>query len=123
MSERAKKIASLNDAFRQALLIGLTGSQIDGRYLITQGLQSAFRPDDLLRVFQKVAQFDQFTPENDPYGEHDFGSVEHGGESIFWKIDYYDRESLNEGEEYGSEDPSNPEVTTRVMTIMLAREY
>ena len=58
---------------------------------------------------------DAFTPDNDPYGEHNFGSFEHNGIRVFWKIDYYDRNV-----EYGSEDPSDPAQTTRVLTIMLA---
>ncbi len=62
--------------------------------------------------------FDAFTPDNDPHGERDFGSFEHEGERIFWKIDYYDR-SL----QFGSEDPSDPRQTRRVLTIMLASEY
>ena len=31
-------------------------------------------------------------PDNDPYAEHDFGSFEHDGQTIFWKIDLYDRD-------------------------------
>jgi hypothetical protein len=58
---------------------------------------------------------DAFTPDSDPYGEHNFGSFEHNGIRVFWKIDYYDRNL-----EYGSEDPSDPAQTTRVLTIMLA---
>ena len=37
---------------------------------------------------------------------------------IFWKIDYYDKNY-----QYLSENPSNPEITNRVMTVMLAEEY
>jgi Protein of unknown function (DUF3768) len=45
-----------------------------------------------------------FNTNNDPYGEHDFGSFELAGEKFFWKIDYYD--SLCE---FGSEDPGDPD--------------
>jgi len=36
-------------------------------------------------------RFDSFTPDNDPYGEHDFGTIDWQEEKIFWKIDYYDQ--------------------------------
>ena len=65
-----------------------------------------------------MQSFNAFTPDNDPHGEHDFGSVEHAGLKVFFKIDYYDK-TLSAG----SEDPSDPAQTTRVMTLMLAQEY
>ncbi len=68
---------------------------------------------------RKLREFDNFTDDNDPYGEHDFGSFEHDGMKIFWKIDYYDKHCSARG----SEDPSDPEQTLRVLTIMLAHEY
>jgi hypothetical protein len=55
----------------------------------------------------KVKNFDDFNEDNDPYGEHDFGSFNHKGEEIFWKIDDY------EGEEGWN----------LVLTVMLAEEY
>jgi hypothetical protein len=68
-------------------------------------------------------EFDEFTPDNDPHHEHDFGGFEYEGRRIFWKIDYYDRASLGTGSDMGSEDPSDPAKTLRVLTIMLAEEY
>ena len=62
--------------------------------------------------------FNTSTEDNDPHGEHDFGAFEHNSERIFWKIDYYDR-TLSRG----SDDPSDPVHTVRVLTIMLASEY
>jgi hypothetical protein len=53
-----------------------------------------------------------------PHEEHDFGSFEAEGHTIFFKIDYFDR-SLT----YHSPDPTDPAVTVRVITVMLADEY
>ena len=83
MSDRSEKVASLNDSFRAALLIGLAGGIAEGKYHITRGMQAAFGPNEMMQVFQKVVTFDKFTTDNDPYGEHDFGSIDHGGENIF----------------------------------------
>ena len=69
-------------------------------------------------LLAKIRAFDAFTEDNDPHGEHDFGVVEDGDVQCFWKIDLYDREM-----ELMSPDPSDPAVTTRVLTIMLADEY
>jgi Protein of unknown function (DUF3768) len=66
----------------------------------------------------QVAHFWDFTADNDPHGEHDFGSFTLVGRKFFWKIDHYDKRC-----EFGSEDPSDPEKTTRVLTLMLAEEY
>ena len=85
--------------------------------MITPGVR-ALGVAALSALIQAVREFDAFTPDNDPYEEHDFGSIDLCGERIFWKIDAYSK-CL----EYGSPDASNPEVTARVMTIMLASEY
>ena len=69
-------------------------------------------------IMRRVHDFTAFTPDNDPHGEHDFGSFEFAGKTIFWKIDCYDCD-LN----YGSPDPSDEPVTERVLTVMLAEEY
>ena len=103
------KIALLNDAFRKTLS--------GGKVFLTAGVNEL--PDMVkAAAIQKVATFDDFNEDNDPYGEHDFGSFELCSRKFFWKIDYYDRAM-----EHGSEDPADPDQTTRVMTIMLASEY
>uniref|UniRef100_UPI002FE0DD1E DUF3768 domain-containing protein n=1 Tax=Nereida ignava TaxID=282199 RepID=UPI002FE0DD1E len=83
--------------------------------VITQGVQAL---DDLPSVLDQVRRYSTFTPNNDPYGEHDFGLLLHGDITIFWKIDTYDVDLQMQ-----SPDPSDPAVTTRVLTIMLAEEY
>lgn len=55
------------------------------------------------KVIEKVRNFDDFTSDNDAYGERDYGSFEHAGEKLFWKIDYQNKD-LNGG----SEDASDP---------------
>ena len=105
-----KKIRELNDAFRQHF-------PATGRRYITDGI-FALDSDDRDAILEKVRTFDSFTPDNDPHGEHDFGSVDPNGERIFWKIDYYDSAC-----QHGSEDPADPAKTVRVLTIMLAEEY
>ena len=109
MDTNTNKIAELNDRFRT------TG--LGGRVLVTRGIADLAQPVQAA-IVQKVRDFSSFTEDNDPYGEHDFGSFEHDGMKIFWKIDYYDSKV-----EYGSEDPADPSQTTRVLTIMLAEEY
>lgn len=74
--------------------------------------------EDQSAIREKVETFDAFSEDCDPYGERDFGSFTHNGELIYWKIDCYDP-SLT----YGSEDPSDPHQTVRVLTILLASEY
>ncbi len=103
------RIRELNDAFRKSFA--------GGKVMMTSGVDAL--PDMVkCAALQKVATFDEFNEDNDPYGEHDFGSFELCSRKFFWKIDLYDRELR-----YGSEDPSDPEQTTRVLTVMLADEY
>ncbi len=71
-----------------------------------------------LAAVAQVMGYTRFTKDNDPYGEHDFGSFEMAGEKLFWKIDCYDP-SLR----FGSDDPLDPAKTRRVLTLMLASDY
>lgn len=83
---------------------------------MTPGVQ-ALSPRQQLQLLQLVRSFDQFTPDNAPYGEHDFGKVSLGGTDYFWKINYYDHTLTCH-----SPDPS-PNATRRVLVLMRADEY
>jgi hypothetical protein len=106
---RILKIRTLNDEFRRTFE--------GGRILFTPGVMEL--PVRLHKPLAgQIMTYTEFNESNDPYHEHDFGALTLDGQKIFWKIDYYDRECCE-----GSPDPSDPDVTTRVMTIMLASEY
>lgn len=107
MMDRTQRIAELNDQFRT------TG--LGGRIVMTAGVS---QHPGLERVIAAVREFNAFTEDNDPHGEHDFGAVTVDGETFFWKVDYYDLSM-----QYSSEDPSDPAKTRRVLTVMLAEEY
>lgn len=107
--DQTQHIRELNDQFRSTFL--------GGQVLITRGiatLPAALRGN----LIEQVQTFSAFTEDNDPHGEHDFGAFTVGGYKIFWKIDCYSLDML-----HGSEDPANPALTKRVLTIMLAEEY
>lgn len=109
MPDKSQQIAALNDAFRETFCNGIL--------VLTSGFQ-ALSGDVQASILYKVRTFDDFSADNDPYEEHDFGAFTYQGIRIVWKIDYYDLRV-----ELHSEDPANPGVTQRVLTIMLAEEY
>ena len=111
------KIRELNDAFR-ATTTSMIGSWIgSGQLVVTRGVAS-HGTDFLNRAVAAVRAFSDFTPDNDPYDEHEFGAFDVECERLMWKIDYYDPNF-----EYGSADPANVLKTRRVLTILLAEEY
>lgn len=113
MSDIAR-ICALNDLFRRAACGPML---VNGELVATRGVLN--RGEDFLaRSILAVRSHSDFTEDNDPYGEHDFGAFVLDHEKLFWKIDYYDTDLA-----YGSPDPSDPEITRRVLTIMLASEY
>jgi hypothetical protein len=103
------KIALLNDALRRTLA--------GGKVVMTRGV-AALGEGELAQVLERVRTFDDFTKDNDPHGEHDFGNFIVGEVTYFFKVDYYSPDMQG-----GSEDPADPEQTTRVLTIMRADEY
>ena len=110
--ENVKQIAKLNDLCRTAMGVA-------GRLVQTAGI-SALPPQIQSAIRENVERFRDFTPDNDPHGEHDFGTFNVDGvrEKIFWKIDYYAPDLMG-----GSRNPEDPRQTVRVLTIMLSSEY
>ena len=114
-STAPQTIAEQNDRFRKVIFYR---PQRNGRLVLTQGVASL--PDENLKeVVRAIIGYDSFDEGNDPYREHDFGSVEIGtAPKCFFKIDYYASPAC----EYGAPDPAAPS-TYRIMTVMLAVEY
>ncbi len=107
--KQSDRIRVLNDNFRSTF--------VGGQVVMTAGVNEL--PLDIkARVLLAVQSFSNFTKDNDPHGEHDFGSLEIEGETYFWKIEYYDLAM-----QFASADAADPEQTVRVLTIMRADEY
>jgi hypothetical protein len=98
------KVRELNDAARHSFQ--------GCRVMITRGVAAL---DHIDTVLAAVRSFSTFTADNDPYGEHDFGSFAVAGERLFWKFDYYDPDM-----QMASLDPADDTITVRVLTIMLS---
>jgi hypothetical protein len=109
MTMKTETIRALNDELRQNLTLGTA--------LLTAGI-AALGAEAVARIVKTIAVYDDFCHANDPYEEHDFGSFEADGHTIFFKIDYFDKALASH-----SPDPADPSVTERVITIMLADEY
>lgn len=107
MTDTTNRIRLLNDLARQSF----TGCRV----VITVGIQAL---DEMEAILRAVQQYDGFTEDNDPYQEHDFGSFRHNNQTVFWKFDYLDIDL-----QMHSLDASDPSITTRVLTVMLAEEY
>ena len=109
MATATERLRALNDQLRSSF--------VGGAVTITKGVESipfAKRR----RILDQVRGFDAFDADNDPHGEHDCALLEAEGERILFKIDYYDRSMR-----VHSPDPTDPAVTARILTIMLASEY
>ena len=103
------KIVTLNDNLR---ILGIGWKVMATRWFneLSQGIKK--------EVFDLIWNFSDFNLDNDPYWEHDFWKVQLDDTCFLFKIDYYDKT-----EKYWSEYTSNPSITHRIMTIMLANEY
>ncbi len=123
--QNTARIAQLNDAARHQRLK-------NSRTVFTRNLLATLIDDSLpadqqaLRrvliqsaLLHKMATA-EFTADNDPHGEHDFGQLEYDGHKIFWKIDVYE----NDGSlQWGAAKPWDETSSYRIVTLMLASDY
>lgn len=107
--------ARQNDAFRNGMAVG--GCPFPGTVVVTCGVRDRGRGFVTNAIL--AAAFDtEFSEDNDPWGDRSFGTVTVQGDKLFWKIDYFDNTRV-----YGSDDPSDPAMTHRVLTILFPSEY
>src|SRR3954454_24458461 len=78
---KAARIRELNDQLRC--------KTVGGRVVITRGIE-ALGAEGIRHVLAAVARFDEFTEDNDPWGEHDCAILTLNGHRVLFKIDYYD---------------------------------
>jgi len=115
MKTKSARIAELNDRCR-------LGVDRNARIVVTRTCLAHFAHGNA-RVHAIVAQAMllravrnyRFGPEDRP--ERDRGIMVIAGTEVRFRIDYYDSDL-----EYGSEDPSDPNLTVRVLTIMLPED-
>jgi hypothetical protein len=109
----AGEIAKRNDLLRTTWI-----RTPNNRVVLSHGVSHLVKsePGKFSKLVEAVQGFKDFTPGNDPHGEHDFGSLAIDGVTYFWKIDYYDAQL-----EFGL-DPMDPKCV-RVLTVMESSEY
>lgn len=106
---RAERIARLNDQLRK--------TAIGGAIVVTRGVRN-LSDYSTQALFEALRTYDGFDEDNDPHGERDFGDIDLWDAELLWKIDY-----LSPDMQFGSNDPADPYVTQRVLTVLLAEEY
>jgi hypothetical protein len=124
-TNKTDRIRYLNDLARRQ------PHQVNAQCFFTPGILALLQADapleaentglDLVKhvaLSREIATYDKFNPDNDPHGEHDFGSFVFDGEKVFWKIDYY-----HPDRDRHAPDPSSVEQCRRIITVMLASEY
>ena len=114
----AALIAAQNDAFRCSILgnTPVAGAP-QGQLVMTCGV-AALGIDAQLELTRRVATFDGFNGDSDPQGWHEMGVIDLDGTTVWFKVDLYDVDY-----QYGSPEPSDPEQTRRVLTLLLPSEY
>ena len=77
-STETDRIRALNDALRKNFN--------QGQAVMTTGI-AALGSEAVANIVKTIEVYDDFCRANDPYEEHDFGSFEADGHTIFFKID------------------------------------
>jgi len=77
----------------------------------TQGV-NMLSPEDQSRLREAVENFNDFTEDNDPYQNHDFGKIVQDEVDYFWKID-----------DYGPDYARHGATHRLILTILRADEY
>lgn len=111
--EKKARIAALNDELRMGR------RPCNGRVVVTGSLANEPADADKMRdLVIALHQFNDFNEDNDPHGEHDCAKFKVGDEEFMFKVDYYalDEETL-------SENPEDPNVTIRVLSVFYAHDY
>jgi len=110
---RLGKLANARYVFTANLLATLTEDVLDP---VAKRIATAAAQQRLITAIREA----DFTPDNDPYGEHDFGSFMLNETKVLWKIDVYE----NDGSfSYGAEHPEDPVTSFRLVTFMLPQDY
>lgn len=102
-----------NDAFRAKW----PSDPLEGKWLHTHAVHErglAFTD----RAYKAVRYEAEFDEDIDPHQEHSMGRIVINGETLWFKIDYYDPSY-----ECGSEDPTATNQTRRVLTILFPEDY
>jgi hypothetical protein len=112
--DRIEVIARLNDRAR----LGLDPT---ARIVITRTCLATFcNPDTIDAVVVQAQLFAAFRrcsfSADSP--ERDFAAINFRDRKVWMKVDYYDADLT-----FGSEDPANAAITTRVLTILLPEDY
>ena len=112
--DRTAETARLNDLARTE------PQRVNAAWYMTEGVSALVAEAEMRgrELVQAIAGFSEFDSDNDPFGERDFGAMTLWGRRLFWKIDY-----LHPEREEHSPAKWSPELTRRVLTIMLASEY
>ena len=101
MDPRTQRIRALNDELRQDFGCGIA--------VMTPGI-AALGQEAVERIFKTIAVFDDFCHANDPHEEHDFGSFEADGHTIFFKIDLYEEPNVKDANHSRADDHAGQRI-------------